>query len=374
MAVNAATYMCREDNKAVSKNSFVVFMSYIFYVLFLAQGYIGNFEGSVVEISYFLIVALPLCLTIRRIDLICLLVLLCIPLYVFNKSFITVFLIYSFVFLLKTESLRRIAACNVLVDIIIIILIPILLDAHVTKDTTSNLAKGVAHSLGFVNSNSLGLSGFYFMVSLYFLLHNRFKWSLIVVLIFLNEIIFSFACSRTAWSAGYVLILLSAAYFSIGINKKLRYIFAIFPIVCVVVIFYVLNHWQEYGVLDVFLSRRISILGGLLEQMSTFNYLFGKTFDGYPIDCAYVGIVFSGGIGWLLFFLFTYWKTCTQHFNKLKPYLPAVFALLVSGIGENTFISPNGASILFWSAIIRPLLNHNHERKQSIGIHCDTDI
>lgn len=337
----------------IYKDKSILLYTYLFYVIFIIQGYIGSFGGSVVEVSYLLIGVLPLCLTIRRIDIIVCLLLCFIPLYILNKSFLTIFLIYAFVYLFKLQPIIRIAWVNVVITSLVAIMMPFLLEIGIINDRVTILSKGVAHSFGFGNSNSLGLAGFYFQISLYVILVNKCKWVMWVLLIIINQLIYAMACSRTAWCSGLILIVTSWIIFTFGINKKYRFLIATIPFICTIIVYLIMFNWREYGVLDVYLSRRISILGTILEEFTNSNWLLGKNIEaGIPIDCAYVGIVIAGGIGWLIFFLITAWHTITNYFQNIYHYIPVIIAMMISGIGENTFISPNGATILYWCIIL----------------------
>ncbi|WP_455635072.1 hypothetical protein, partial [Parabacteroides sp.] len=106
----------------------------------------------------------------------------------------------------RYESLKRIAAFNVIVDLFLFLILPILNEAGILHDSVEVTSKGISHTFGFNNPNSLGLSGYFFMVSLYVLMHRKLKWLTLFLFIIINFYFNSISASRTSYFAGWTLI------------------------------------------------------------------------------------------------------------------------------------------------------------------------
>ncbi len=134
-------------------------------------------------------------------------------------------------------------------------------------------------------------------------------------------------------------------------RKNLRYAISCIPLLLFIVSYYFIVNYNEYGALNVVLSKRLSYMGEFFSQFTLANFFIGKPATT-PTDCAYFTLLTNGGILWVIFSIITIEYAIMKNYSKINKYLPIIISTLISGIGENTFISPVGSSIIFWYIIL----------------------
>lgn len=320
-------------------------------LLFALQRYIGTLTEYGVYFSWILMVVLPFCYPITKFKPIYLILPCILLLYPINTSIISIYFLISFIVIFRNEPIRRIATLIFIIDLLLFTLLPYFLGLNLIEDKMEIMIKGETHTLGFNNPNSLGLTGFYLLFPIYILFYPKNKVITIILLIIISLSFYEITHSRTSYMASIVFIIFAIGYFFNLINTKLKYIIALLPILFTLCIFYVVYHADQFLVLDVLASSRISIFSSELEKFNTFNYLFGKRLEDSPMDCAYMGAVFQGGVFYLLACLIVFSYNILKKFKYLKFYTPIIVSMIISGITETTFSSPTCAAVLFWSII-----------------------
>lgn len=339
----------------------------LFFVL-MVRTYIGYFTNIfTLWFSVFLLLTLPFAFNIKQFKGIAFLLVGSLSLYVINKNIITLYLIFSFVYIFRNQNIAKLGGFIFICNTIFISIVLILVYNGILIDEISQSRKGYAHTLGFDNPNPLGLFGFYSIIAYYLWMIPRSKLLTLIGTVLINEAFYQLTCSRTSWMAGIVLVICTLFYIARLYKDWTKFFVASLPIILTCVVYYILLHPEEFGALNILLSKRISILGGLLETMSKINILFGMPVEGEPVDCAYVGLLFSGGIFSLLLFLYCYWKTVWDSYGKIISFIPVLIAVLISGLGESTFSSPAPSIILFWLIIFKFFPSSKKSKKKIAG-------
>ena len=106
--------------------------------------------------------------------------------------------------------------------------------------------------------------------------------------------------------------------------------------------------------LDIFFSGRLMYTLNYLRTLSLKDLLLGSRYDSnLIIDIAYIKILSSGGMIFLILFFYLYYKAAKALIHNYQ-YIPIVVSLLIAGMAESVFshLSLSGG-ILIWIVLVK---------------------
>lgn len=225
------------------------------------------------------------------------------------------------------------------------------------------------HSLGFKNPNSFSLYVFSFLITLYVLAPRKYIIPFYFFMVFISIITFLFSGSRTTLFGVTVLILVDGLIHvlpkSIFKSKILLYFYPI--LLCGLSIYFCLE-WRNFGLLDVLLSGRLSIMGSIIDKISPFQFLVGFPWPSDEAqDNAYITMLSSGGLA-ALWIYFSYYKRYVRVLKVIGlSSLPLIFSILLTGLTEYVFVGLNMISITL-ILTVKKLINHAEVINNSAGV------
>ncbi|HBV82863.1 MAG TPA: hypothetical protein DEB74_08710 [Lachnospiraceae bacterium] len=280
----------------------------------------------------------------------CILLLIGLCLCLFNSSIMMFLYIFLFCIAFK-DDISLFASCNIILQIVCVLLLFHALSAGLVKETAEMTPKGLISDFGFGNSN--GCAGYvYSLISnIYFLTFKRMKYLMIFLLLPVTLVVFEYTVSRTFLLASLSLIL---AHFlclilPAKLIQKLSVLLAVFPCVMLLISVYYSLNVESYKELDIIMSGRLSLYSNFISSFTPFTFLIGYTRDfDMPLDNFYIALLISGGIILTIVILAFFFIIIMRHSQKLYIYYPFIFSILIYSIGESYLISMLPSNMLLW--------------------------
>lgn len=279
----------------------------------------------------------------------CVLFLLCI----FNSNSLPTANIVLSIILLKKSDIKSVSMVITLSFLVGIFIYLGAFNLGILQDGTKIYAKGMTHDLGFKNSNTPGLQFMMFTIcaSTFLRLSFRIKFPLLLFLI-PNYFIYLLTIGRTAFYSVCLYFLLMY-YFSFrrkySIEEKGM---TILPALLFFITFLLLNFYSQIPIVNLIFTGRFRINANTFKNFSIANYFFGYKVEEGPMDSAYLGVLFNGGILSVLTFLFFSCKgIANMPTKKAKVFFPFIIVILLSGFTEGTFSLFRPATVLFYKIL-----------------------
>lgn len=206
--------------------------------------------------------------------------------------------------------------------------------------------------LGFGNPNFFAGYIFYMIICIYLLL-SRKTLILFFVVISIALWTYSYSGSRTFLIAEIMLLFVHFIYKCKWFNWK--YLIAFQIVATFFIVFFFGYNYDP--IIDIILSGRLMYYNAILQEMGGREFLFGFDFSALNediiLDNSYIALFVFGGIPYFLFFMFSVYKSLVLNFDLIRPYIPAISAILFAGIGESSFIAFGTASVLILWLLFR---------------------
>ena len=274
------------------------------------------------------------------------------PILLYNREILALVDILLCVYLFRNFSIRTLALINLSLLLIGFAILTLLIELDIVtinQEVWYLTGKGAAHTYGFNNPNTFGGFIFSIIVNAYIVSLNFKRNFLFVVLLFLIAVIsYNYCLSRMTLMGSITLILVHFMVKWRLLKRWMRYCIALFPILFFLVNFYLVIKISDYQDIDILTSGRLGIYAEILGMMTKLNWLIGIRLPDGSMDGSLWMLLFTGGIGGLLFFFSNFYLSVIRCFKELYIYLPVLLAVLISGFVENTFSSVGGVSIIFW--------------------------
>lgn len=280
----------------------------------------------------------------------CILVLLT----VYNPGTLPTLNILLSIILLKKAPIQRICFVIIIAFFIELFVYLSALSMGILHDGTKIYLKGLTHDLGFRNSNTPGLQ--FMMLTLcvaeFFLLTFKVKFPLLLLL-FPNYCIYALTLGRTSFYSVCLFFFL-IYYFSFRRKYFIERKFAIYlPLILFSVTFFLLHFYRMFPIVNVIFTGRFRINANTLEKMSALHYIIGYAVPEGPMDCAYLGVLFNGGILSVIIFLSCCYKGISNMpLKNAKIFLPYIIVMFASGFTEGTFSLFRLSTVLFYKMLI----------------------
>jgi len=135
-----------------------------------------------------------------------------------------------------------------------------------------------------------------------------------------------------------------------------KYILLFLPFLFLFITLYYGINAEEYPILDILLSGRLSFYKELLTSFTLYNLLFGMTLDEEAIiDSAYLQMIIQVGISFLVYFLWLYFHSIKNIIRQQNILLITfVFSVLSYALMES-FITSSFVmcGCLFWIILLK---------------------
>lgn len=290
---------------------------------------------------------------------------------VYNKEVLALVDILALTYALRGVSMKYLIRVNAVVLAFYIITWLFLLEAGVIKDEIMEMPKGIAHTLGFKKTNSLGMLGFNIISTLFLISKRKNRWIVFILIPFINQSFYTFSISRTPMIGGYVLMLVMLLDYLKILRPWTRYFIAALPIFLTIVIIYISKNVHNYPDLNMLFTWRFTYYSNMLNSMSAINWIIGhKIQAGVIMDGSYLMILFSGGIIAVFVFWRAYIISVLYHWKRIYQFLPFILGMLSNGIGENTFSSCGALSVIFWFIFFSYSREDKNLNRKHYSKHC----
>ncbi len=217
---------------------------------------------------------------------------------------------------------------------------------------------------GHPNAATLYYWGLFISILLYCYIskYRNFIWILLGFLFLVSLYLYIETDSRSFIFA-VISFILALCYFNVRSKFKQdykigysRYVLYALPIVFAILTIYFAINVTDYPVLNILLSKRLTLYKELLDGITPLQYLLGTTaFDYIIVDNSYLHLLFEGGI--LVFVYFAWlWFFAVKNMVKQQNFiLIAVFiSFLVYGLMESLLLySVIIGNNIFWVLLYR---------------------
>lgn len=341
-----------------SLNTIIVFFQkytalFAFWIICI-RGYFHIYIENSLPITIFLNIIIFISIALGKFDRILFAIFGLSLLTIYNKDALALIDIFAMVYILKKTNISQLAFINLFTFIVFILIWQYSIYTSQIIDETEWGHKGLAHYMGFDNTNVFGMIGFTLICSLYLTCNNKLsKIVLFFSIPIINQIFYEYSLSRTPWIAGYVLMICMLFQYLKLFNNKTKKIIATLPIIILLLIIYAATNFDSLYSLNALTTGRVRYAGLLFLRMTGLNILIGMPIpDDLIIDNSYLMILCDGGIICLLIFLFSFYHGIIKYWNEIYNYIPFILSIIAAGFTENTFASVSGLTVIFWYLII----------------------
>lgn len=338
------------------------------YVLLCLRGCLSWLGINTFAFTLLLNLILLISIDYRRITKEYLIVVFFVALIPFNRSAISNVDLILMALLLRPFPVKKVASIylGVLLCFLVLWLILYYSGFLETKELYTD-KKGTFNTYGFNNANGLGMFGFHIGACFFLILGRKNYLVSLILILAINQIFYGLSASRTPWMGG-ILFALCILLKVVGLlGYKSRNLISFLPILLTLICYYFYYNFAEFFLFDVFLSGRLSLIGGMMQKMTPINWLIGYNWDSeIPLDGSYILLLFSGGILFVILFWTIFYKAVKFHYYRLSAYIPFILAMLACGCGENTFSECTGLSVVFWSLLMLGLKSSERKKRKHV--------
>lgn len=217
---------------------------------------------------------------------------------------------------------------------------------------------------GHPNAATLYYWGVFISLLLYCYIskYRNFIWILLGFLLLISVYLYIETDSRSFIFA-VVSFILVLCYFSLRSKFKgdyrigySRYVLYVLPVVFAALTIYFAINVNDYPVLNILLSKRLTLYKDLLDSLTPLQYLWGTTvFDYIIVDNSYLHLLFEAGVLVFAYFIWL-WVFAVKNMVKQQNFiLIAVFvSFLVYGLMESLLLfSVIIGNNIFWVLLYR---------------------
>ena len=217
---------------------------------------------------------------------------------------------------------------------------------------------------GHPNAAALYYWGLFISILLYCYVskYRNFIWILLAFLLLVSTYLYVETDSRS-FIIAVISFILVLCYFSLRSRFKRdyrigysRYVLYMLPIVFAVLTIYFAINVNDYPVLNILLSKRLTLYKELLDGLTPLQYLLGTTaFDYIIVDNSYLHLLFEAGVLVFVYFVWL-WFFAVKNLAKQQNFiLIAVFiSFLVYGLMESLLLySVIIGNNIFWVLLYR---------------------
>lgn len=291
------------------------------------------------------------------------LLLIFIPLYLVNKLALHCVFVVLNIINIKNLSFHKVVKYVLFIHILFLLFAMLALVSGISHDTVWNMPKGSAHTLGFRNPNgtSMFLNDCILLVSFYMILREK---SLIKNLLLLLPAyaVFKITYGRT-YFLGMIAYFFFLSIFQLRFFYKHNYgLYRIVPIILGALLIVGIQLYENFPLLDVFFSSRLSMSKAVIEGFSHLNYIIGSSYvpKGMTVDSSYLFLLCESGIFSIGTFLLLYWRFIKKiTLPEAKVFFPFVFCMLVMGVSEITFPVFSSMTAIFYKILYQTAIKKN---------------
>lgn len=272
---------------------------------------------------------------------------------VFSSSILMPFNILMLVYILKDEKIDKLVYINLISSIFIVFIVYFLLSTGTIQNhITLSHKGGYVNDLGFNNTNSLALFEFNILSCLCLLFRNNKNIFLLTLYIVLGLVIYRTTLSRSVLIGWVGLIIGYILFIFNKIKRPQMKVLSITPIIISCLLIYVIINITKYAQLVTLSSGRLNIFAERWKIFQGVNLITGMDLEEGAYDGGYFMLLFLGGVPWLVFFLYVFYKNIRKYYSQYIPYVPFIFAILLFSVSESFVAMATGMSVVFWSIIL----------------------
>ena len=291
------------------------------------------------------------------------LLLVFVPLYVFNKFALhCVFILLNIVNTRKL-SLQQVVKYVLFIHILFFLFLMLFLISGISHDVVWNMPKGSAHTLGFRNPNTTSqfLNNCILLISFYMMLRGK---NLILNLILLvpTYVVFRITYGRT-YFFGMIAYFFLLILFQMRLFYKHNYIlYRSVPLIFGGLLIIGVRVYETFPLLDIFFSSRLSMSKAVIRGFTHLNYIIGSSDipEKTTIDSSYLFLLCESGIFSMSAFILLYWRFIKKISNtESKIFFPFVFCMLIMGVSEITFPVFSLMTAIFYKILYQTAMKKN---------------
>lgn len=260
-------------------------------------------------------------------------------------SFISIIDFFLLGYALKRHNTTTILKLNIffISFFLLLILLNVVLGYLPEKVFYVPKTDSIVYSLGFSHPNIFSLYAYALLLSIYLLFKNSFFLN--VLLLISSWEIYKYSGSRTCL-IGLCVLCCSDILLKLKLKCLLHdCIIICLPIFYIVITLFLLFNYQDYPLLDIILSGRLSIMGNCFSNVGLKEWILGfPVSSDMPCDSAYFTIFSYGGFFLLLYYLKVLTKSVK--FLPMNKKRLVLISILTSGLTEYVFVGLNMISII----------------------------
>ena len=285
------------------------------------------------------------------------------PLYLYNNLALHCIFIILNIINLRKITLKQIVRYIFIIQIFFLFLSFAILFLGIVNDTIWRMPKGVGHTLGFRNPNGTSsfLTNELLIFSLFLLICKKIN-NLDFILIIPAYIIYKVTCGRT-YFIGILFYILFLILFRFKIFYRHNYkLYSFAPLLLGALLIVGIKVYEQYPIIDLLFSKRLSWSKAILDEFSLINYFIGTSYvpDGLTVDSSYLFIVCEAGIISVTLFMMLYTSFVRKTTSAdAKVFYPFIFFILIAGVTEITFPTFSTINVIFYKILYETARKRN---------------
>lgn len=217
---------------------------------------------------------------------------------------------------------------------------------------------------GHPNAATLYYWGLFISILLYCYVsrYRNFIW-VVLSSLFLLSLYLYFETDSRSYIFAVISFILVLGYYKLRSKFKpgyrigySRYVLYVLPVLFTILTIYFAINVNDYPVLNILLSKRLTLYKQFLDGISPLQYLLGTTsFDYIIVDNSYLHILFEAGIALFIYFVWLWFFAAKNMVKQQNFILIAVFvSFLVYGLMESLLLySVIIGNNIFWVLLYR---------------------
>lgn len=216
----------------------------------------------------------------------------------------------------------------------------------------------LVYDLGLGNSNNVGTTVFYLVALLYLVFGLHHKIFFVASSLLFTVGMFLYCGSRTFFIGCLLIILLAIFDYFHMIRKWQRLLVGCMPIMLTTMVLCLALNYMDIDVdfLNDLLTGRIYLFYIFFKDFTMNDYLLGKPMEfDLPLDNTYLAMLHLGGVFFVIFFCVCFFIVLVHFFDKIRPFIPFLIAVLIVSSTESVFAGISALSLIFWMITLIPV-------------------
>lgn len=275
-----------------------------------------------------------------------------------NPAARNIFLIFLSSYILSELKTETVIKINLLTSFTVLAFCSFFLLFGITKSEMFNQTLWDMRErwdYGMGNPNTFALFIYSVVINMYLLFSRKSKLVILFIVI-VSYITYSYTASRTFGGAVLLLLIAHVLRFKLSTSCSFKYLLISIPVFVFFGVIYFSINVEKYTLINFLFSGRLELYGNFLRSLSLSHYIIGSPLiNEETIDSSFLHIYFEGGVFVFIVFCLMIYKTIQKSTSKERElFIPLFISVFAMGLTESilTFILIFG-NMIVWQIFFR---------------------